>query len=111
MVLTRLDLSNKWKQKIEIQFEEDELENAFIANHRTDVNMPMNYIQYRILHYGIGTTRELVKMNITQDDKCGEVETFENLVNTSLCLDIHTLITSLGLIIIYCMPNRLCWKN
>ena len=78
-----LDLSNKWKHKTEIQIEVDELINAFIVNHRTNVNMYMRYIQYRILHYRISTNRELVKMNTTHDDKCsfcGEVETLEHLV-------------------------------
>ena len=82
----------------------DELDNAFIVNHRTDVNMFMRYMQYRILHYGIATMRELVKMNITHDDKCsfcGEVETFEHLEYKCIKADsfwvyIQTLIKSLS---------------
>ena len=56
---------------------------GFIVKHRTNVNMYIKYIQGRVHHYRIATTQELVKMNVTQDDKCsfcGEVETLEQLV-------------------------------
>ena len=66
----------------------------------SDVNMYMRNIKYRIPHYRIATKRELIKMNITQDDKCsfcGEVATLESLIYKcikadSFWLDIKTCI-------------------
>ena len=66
--------------------------------------MYVRYIQYRILNYRIATNRELVKMNIAQDDKCsfcGDVETLQHLVYKcikadSFWLDIQTWIKTLG---------------
>ena len=53
-----LDRSTELKQRTEIQFELDKLENIFIIIHRTNVSMYMRYIQYRMLHYRIASKRE-----------------------------------------------------
>ena len=63
--------AQKMEAKTEIQFEMDEIENALLlVIHRTNVNMFMRYVQYILFHYRIATQQELVKMYITQDDKC-----------------------------------------
>ena len=81
----------------ELQFRTDGFKQAFIIHLRTNVNMCIKYIQYRILHYRIATEMELVKMKILDDEKCcfcSEVEGLEHLFYTyekadSLWKDLH----------------------
>ena len=65
-----LDITEKWETKTGIRFTNDEIENSFISNHKSNVNMHMRYIQFRILHYRIATKSELYKMKIVTDDSC-----------------------------------------
>ena len=77
-----LDIPEKWETKTGIRFTNDEIDNSFISNHKSNVNMYMRYIQFRILHYRIATKSESYKKKIVTDDSCEyfkQVESIEHL--------------------------------
>ena len=77
------DIATKWKNKTGEEFTNDEIEQAFIINHKSNINMYMEYIQYRFLHYRVATKYELLKMDLVEFDKCAfcnNTETIEHLL-------------------------------
>ena len=66
-----------------MKFTIEEIGDAIIVNHRSNINMYMHYVQFRILHYRLATQYELYRMNIISIDKCillDSVETLEHLL-------------------------------
>ena len=77
------DIATKWKNKTGEEFTNDEIEQAFIINRKSNINMCMKYIQYRFIHHRVATKYELLKMNLVESDKCAfcnNTETIEHLL-------------------------------
>ena len=75
------DIATKWKNKTGEDFTNDEIVQAFIINHKSNINMLMKYIQYRFLHYRVATKYGLLKMNLVESDRCAFCDNTETLYN------------------------------
>ena len=81
-ILSQSEIELQYGLKTGIRFTNDEIENSFISNHKSNVTMYMRYIQFRIVHYRIATKTELYKMKIVTEDSCEyckQVESIEHL--------------------------------
>ena len=62
--------TEKCKNKTGLRFTNDEVENSLTLNHKSNVNMYMRHIQFRMLHYRVATKSEFYKMKIVTYDSC-----------------------------------------